>query len=137
MDKIKCDNCNRNKLEIYNNQIYKCCKCNINLCPLCKSNHNKEHKIIDYEIKNYICQIYDERYISYCKECEKNICDLCGLEHNNNHHLIYHRDIIMNKDNSNNINELKIKIDKLKNEIEELINKLNKIIKNIDIFFFI
>ena len=76
MDKIKCDNCNRNKLEIYNNQIYKCCKCNINLCPLCKSNHNKEHKIIDYEIKNYICQIHDERYISYCKECEKNICDL-------------------------------------------------------------
>ena len=38
IDEIKCNNCNKNKLEIYNNKIYKCCNCNINLCPLCKSN---------------------------------------------------------------------------------------------------
>ena len=104
IDEIKCNNCNKNKLEIYNNKIYKCCNCNINLCPLCKSNHNKDHIIIDYELINYICKIHGERYISYCKECEKNICDICELDHNNKHNLINHRDIINNKDN-NNINE--------------------------------
>ena len=131
IDEIKCNNCNKNKLEIYDNKMHYCCKCNINLYPLCKSNHNKEHKIIDYELKNYICKIHGERYTSYCKECEKNICDLCEIEHNNNHNLIYHRDIIKIRDN-NNINELEIKIDKLKNEI---INKLNKIINNMDIYY--
>ena len=130
-NEIKCNNCNKNKLKIYNNKIYKCCICNINLCPLCKSNHNKEHIIIDYELINYICKIHGERYISYCKECEKNICDICEIEHDNNHNLIYHRDIIKIRDN-NNINELEIKIDKLKNEI---INKLNKIINNMDIYY--
>ena len=129
---VKCNICNKNKLEIYNNQIYRCCSCDINLCPLCKSNHNKDHKIIDYELKNYICKMHDERYTSYCKECEKNICDICEFEHNKNHNLIYHKDIIKNKDN---INELKIKLDELKNEINEIINKLNKIIKNLDIYY--
>ena len=110
--KNKCNICNKNKLEIYNNKIYKCYTCNINLCLLCKPNHNKDHIIIDYDLKNYICKLHGERYTSYCEECEKNICDICELDHNNNHNLIYHRDILKNKDN-NNINELKIKIDKL------------------------
>ena len=128
-----CDKCFKNKSEIYDNKIYKCYNCNINLCYLCKYNHNKEHTIIDYELINYICKIHGERYISYCKECEKNICDICELEHNNNHNIIYHKEIIKNKDN--NLDELKIKIDQLKNEIKEIINKLNKIINNIDIYF--
>ena len=130
---IKCNNCNKNKSEIYNNQIYKCCNCNIILCPLCKSNHNKEHKIIDYELINYICKMHGERYTSYCKECEKNICDICEIEHDKNHNLIYHKDIIKNKDN--NINELKIKIDNLKKEINDIINKLNKIMNNLEIYY--
>jgi len=136
INEVKCNNCNKNKSEIYKNQIYKCCNCNINLCPLCKLNHNKEHIIIDYELKNYICKIHGERFASYCKECEKNMCDMCELEHNKNHNLIYHKDIIKNEKNEkNNIDELKIKIDDLKNEIEEIKNILNKIINNIDIYY--
>ena len=98
--KIKCNKCFKNKLEIYNNKIYICCNCNINLCPLCKSNHNNKHILIDYQLKNYICNIHGERYMSYCKECEKNICDICELMHNKNHNLINHRDIINNRDNN-------------------------------------
>jgi len=135
IDEIKCNNCNKNRLEIYDNKIYKCCNCNINLCPLCKYNHNKEHKIMDYDLINYICKTHNERYTSYCKECEKNICDICEIKSHNNHNLIYHKDIIKNIENNNNIEELKIKIDKLNKEIKEIINKLNKIIKNIDIYF--
>ena len=130
----KCNICNKNKLEIYDNKLYKCYNCNINLCLLCKYKHNKDHKVIDYDLINYICRIHGERYTSYCKECKKNICDICELQHNNNHNLIYHRDIIKKKEN-NNINELKIKIDKLKDEVKDIINILNKIIKNIDIYY--
>ena len=50
-----CNNCKKNKNDIYNNLLYKCCYCKINICPLCKSKHNKEHKLIDYELKNYLC----------------------------------------------------------------------------------
>ena len=135
IDEIKCNKCNKNKLEIYNNKIYKCCNCNINLCPICKSTHNKEHKIIDYELNNYICKMHVERYTSYCKECERNICDICEIEHDINHNLIYHRDIINKKENNKNLDELKLKIDKLKNEIKEIVNKLNKIINNLDIYY--
>ena len=132
--KSKCNICNKNKLEIYDNKIYKCCNCNTNLCSLCKSNHNKEHIIIDYDLINYICKLHGERYTSYCKQCEKNICDICELEHNKNHNLIYHRDIVKNKEN-NNLNELKIKIDKLKHEVNDIISKLNTIINNLDIYY--
>ena len=92
--KIICNDCKKNIFEIYNNQFYKCCKCNINLCPLCKLNHNQNHLIIDYNLKDYICYIHGEKYISYCNEYKKNLCDLCGLEHDNNHTFLYHREII-------------------------------------------
>ena len=67
---IICDICKTNRNEIYNNQLYKCCKCKIVICPLCKAKHNKEHKLIDYELRNYLCNIHGERYISFCKDCK-------------------------------------------------------------------
>jgi hypothetical protein len=43
--KLICDKCeeeNKNKKsEVINNLFFKCCTCNINLCPLCKYNHEK------------------------------------------------------------------------------------------------
>ena len=131
---LVCNNCYQNHKEIYNNKIYKCCNCDINLCPLCKSNHNNEHIIIDYELINYICNIHNERYTSYCKQCEINICSTCEITHNFQHSFIYHRDIIKNK-GKNNIIELKIKINELKNEINDIISKLNKIKEYMDIYY--
>ena len=56
---IKCQNCNKNKNETNGNIFYKCCECNINLCPLCKIGHeknvNKNHLILDYDIKSFSC----------------------------------------------------------------------------------
>ena len=49
--KLLCNNCNKSKLEISYNKLYKCCNCLINLCPLCKAKHiknNTDHLIIDY-----------------------------------------------------------------------------------------
>ena len=86
--------------------------CKIDLCPMCKSKHNKNHKIISYNDKEYICNIHNEKYNSYCKECKKNICMKCEREHNN-HERINYGDILPKE---NNIKELKeyIKIIKFK-----------------------
>ena len=49
MTEILCGKCNKNN--IYKHELYICCQCKKNLCPLCKSKHKKEHNIINYENK--------------------------------------------------------------------------------------
>ena len=52
LNKIICDICHKcNKSISYNNKFFKCNTCNKNICPLCNSNHDKSHKIIDYDEK--------------------------------------------------------------------------------------
>jgi len=82
--KIICNQCKSNKFEAYNNKFYICCNCNINLCPLCKNSHDKNHITIDYEEKNYLCNKHGNRYILYCKENNKNLCDICEKKEYNN-----------------------------------------------------
>jgi len=77
---IICNNCNKNNNEINNNKLFKCCNCKINICPLCKLKHNKDHILIDYELKNYLCNTHGKKYNFYCKECNMNLCDECKLE---------------------------------------------------------
>jgi len=93
ISKIICDNCkNKNKSNTYNNEFHRCNNCKLNLCPLCKSNHNKAHTIINYDNKNYICEIHNMDYIRYCKSCKLNICMICFKEHKN-HSIINYDDI--------------------------------------------
>ena len=74
ISKIECNICKENnKSNTYNNEFYICLTCRINICPLCKSSHDKLHNIINYEQKNYICERHNETYIKYCDECKKNI----------------------------------------------------------------
>ena len=40
--KILCDKCDNKKSETTNKKFYKCMNCCINLCPLCKLNHEKK-----------------------------------------------------------------------------------------------
>jgi len=44
--KIICHDCRSNKNEAYDNKFYKCCICNFNFCPICKSKHDKNHILI-------------------------------------------------------------------------------------------
>ena len=85
--------------------------CNINLCPVCKLKHEKEHIIINYDGKNYICNKHYKIYTKYCNECKLNICMKCEKDHKN-HKSIYYGEIFL--DNDNNNNELREYIDKLK-----------------------
>ena len=133
--KIKCDNCNENKGNIYNNIFYICYSCNKKLCPLCKNNHDQSHNLINYENKNYICESHSELFSSYCKGCNKNICMFCENEHDS-HGIIYYKNIIPNKDKiKNELNELRYKIDKMNDNIKEIINILNKTSEYLEILY--
>ena len=133
--KIICNKCKYNsKNQIYNHEFYKCNSCDLNLCPICKLEHQKIHNnIINYEKINYICNLHNEIFNSYCKKCGNNICMFCEKEHED-HEIIYFGKIIPNKNEvKDNISNLKEKIDKIKIDVEEIINILNKIIENIEI----
>ena len=69
----------------------------------------RNHNIVDYEDKNYICSKHSKKFDSYCKICHKNYCMFCSGEHDKNHQLIYFRDMLpdINKID-NELNELKI-----------------------------
>jgi len=65
---IICNICkNNNKSISYDNIFYKCLTCNINICPLCKSSHDKNHIIINYDEKYYICNEHNEKYMLFVK----------------------------------------------------------------------
>ena len=74
ISKIICEICNKNdKSKTHNNEFHICNTCNKNICPLCKYTHDKNHLIINYDDKNYICKKHNEAFIKYCKKCNENI----------------------------------------------------------------
>ena len=135
--KIICNECNKNtKAETHKNTFYKCCKCQKVLCPLCQNQKHKDHIIIDYDYKEYICNFHGEKYSYYCKECNMNLCDLC--EHNNKHEIIHLKKIVYNKNKILETNsKLKDKIDILKTRIKEMIRKLNKFMNDLETYYYI
>ena len=56
----------------------------MNLCPLCKSIHDKKHNIINYDNKNYTCNKHNETFIKYCEDCKIDLCLSC-VNDNKNH----------------------------------------------------
>lgn len=57
---------------------------------------------------------------------------MCELKHDKYHKLINHRDII--KDNQDNTDDLKIRIDELKKEVNNMIEKLYRVVRNMEIY---
>ena len=132
---IKCNKCGKSKFETFNQEMFICCECNINLCPLCKSIHDNSHSIINYENKNYVCNLHDEQLFKYCENCKKDLCLLC-LEEHKYHNVISYEDKLINiKDLRKKMNDLYSSINKFKNNIEDEIKKLKNIIKNMEIFY--
>ena len=90
ISKIICNICNiYNKSNTYKNEFYICNTCKINICPLCKSKHDKNHNMINYEDKGYICEIHNENYKNYCNTCKLNICMFCFNQHKKHEIIIY------------------------------------------------
>ena len=139
LTKIICDICKiRNKSNSFNNDFYFCNKCNINICPLCKSKHDLEHTIINYDDKNYLCKKHNDSFTKFCKNCSENLCIMCESKHNG-HTLFDLGKILVDKDEllemitnlKNVIDTIKLKIKRkyLLDKIEDKINiyyKINK-----------
>ena len=133
ISKIICGLCKiKSKAETFENKFYKCFTCNINLCPLCETKHDKKHNILNYDKKDYKCNYHNEKYSKYCFDCNKNICVECQKEHKN-HKSIYYGDIIPN--DIEKTKEFSNYIEKLNNNIDLIINKLVKIKDNIKLYF--
>ena len=132
---IKCDNCTNNKSNC--NNFYKCLNCEKNLCPQCKSNHDKSHKTINYDEKDYKCSKHFESFNSYCKNCNKNLCPLCKEDNEHiGHEIILFNDLEINESSlKENLKELKTKIELLKKEVNKITYKLEYIIKNMENYY--
>jgi len=133
---IVCGQCKiKNKGNTTNHEFYKCLTCKMDLCPLCKTNHDSEHNIIKYDQRHYICPKHNDTYIKYCEECSMNICFNCEIEHNK-HKLIslidYRPDIEKSK---KRLIEIKKDIEEFSKLIKSLITKLNSLIKSMNTFY--
>ena len=118
LSKISCDICNKsNKKKTHNNEFYICNTCNKNLCPLCKTVHNKEHSIINYDNKNYICKEHNESFNKFCETCNENICIICENAHIKHKIFEFGKILIDKKDLTDTLKNLKHYIDKLKYRI--------------------
>jgi hypothetical protein len=134
MSKIICDICKSNNISnTVNNEFYICNTCNKKICPLCKSEHDKEHKIINYKDKNYFCNKHNEIFIKYCKTCKEDICKECESNHNE-HYIVDLKGMSVDKNDLLKImDELKNVIDRFKyriNNIKEIFDKMLNILDN-------
>ena len=130
LSKIICNICNKNFIEI-NNKFFICNICNKNICSKCKLIHNKEHFLINYEDKNYICKKHNKIFNKYCKKCFKDICGKCSNEHIN-HDIIEYKDILPDKlelkeiieELESIVNVYKYKINSMKKILDRMLNIL-------------
>ena len=125
--KIICNICNSiNKSKIFNKEFYICIDCQKNICPFCKLSHDKNHKIIEYNKKNYICQFHITPYSFYCYDCKVNSCEKCEKNHSK-HKKVYFKDILPNEyEIIEEIKEFRKKIDIFNDNI----NLIIKILEN-------
>ena len=135
LSKIICDTCkNNNKSNSLKNEFYICLTCNQNICLSCKSLHEKEHDIIEYDKNYYLCKKHKEPFTKYCKKCKINFCTLCETEHKE-HYIISLNDINPNIDmQKEKLKEIKNNIDICNNYIKTIIEQLNKIISIMNLY---
>ena len=119
----------------HNNEFFICNECNKSICPLCKLKHEKNHIIIKYDDKNYICKKHYDPYNKYCKTCNENICIICENEHND-HNIIDLGKIMPNKGKLiKGMEQLKLILNKFKNKIEIIKEILNRIINMMELYY--
>ena len=128
---IICEECKENnKGSVKNNEFYRCLDCKINLCPLCKSKHEKEDDyVINHDRIIFNCMTHKVALTKYCKNCKLNICDSCKEEHKNHEFIDFNEINLDKKQLKNELNENQKIIDQLDNlpkEIEKIFQKVKE-----------
>ena len=137
--KIICNKCEqRNKNKSYNKEFFTCTNCNKNLCPLCMPAHkreNKEHTIINYDQKNYICFEHGVNFSSYCKVCKQNLCSACENQHSDHDVISLGKLFPKQNELTNKMDEFDNNFNELKSQIKYIIGILNNFIENLEVFY--
>ena len=133
LSKIICNKCNTvTKADAFNNMFYRCTSCNSNLCPLCKSSHDKQHNIINYEQMEFICNTHNDTYTSFCNKCNINLCVICEKQHQDHDKLSFGNMMVEKEQLNERLNSLKNEIVEMDKNIKEMINMLNKVTNNMN-----
>ena len=133
--KIICDMCQKLKSQTYNNNFFKCLTCSKNLCPLCNLSHNNSHKIINYDKKNFVCNLHGELFIFYCGTCKLDLCFQCQFNHQN-HKLLSYQDILPNEyEIRESLNNFRNKINQCTKKIKNLVQKLNEVSEKLELYY--
>ena len=136
LSNIICNKCKQyNKSDSFNNEFYRCLTCKINLCILCKSKHEANHIITNYDNRNYVCEKHNQTLIKYCSTCKKNICSLCDGEHSGHETLSFDGIQLEVEEAKKQLNQVKNEIDKFNNKIKGIIKELNELIDLINIYY--
>ena len=131
-----CKKCyNNNKINTYNNEFYFCITCSKNICPSCLTKHDKKHKIVNHEDKNYICTKHNEFFNNYCKTCNIDICIKCEQEHNHHDILDLSKIIFTKNERLKMKTKLKSTINKFKNKITIIKEILNLMVNIMDQYY--
>ena len=137
LTQIKCESCRiYSRGYTYNKEFYRCNTCKINLCPICEMKHDKKHRVIHYERRNYVCESHSRSYHSFCKTCKKNMCVLCEKDHEN-HQIVYLHKMIKRdeKELKDTLKKIKDELNIFVRDIKMIINKLNLIKENMKSFY--
>ena len=136
LSKIICNKCTQvNKKDSINNEFYKCYTCNMNLCPMCRINHEDEHNVLNHDKRYYYCNLHHQKYTKYCNGCNINICSLCENEHSSHFTSSFKADLEYLKQIKNKRNQLRKEINSFNDNLKGIIKKLNKLMENMEIFY--
>ena len=137
LNSIRCQICNKNhKSNKSNHEFYICNTCNKNICHICKSIHNKNHIIINYDDKDCFCERHtDEKFSQYCKTCKKDICMICRNAHEKHDILDFDDIIIKDYDTSKTMKDLNDSIESFKNKILLIKKVFMRFINTLDIYY--
>ena len=115
----------------YNLGFYKCLKCSSIVKRsqyFCKDHisiHDKSHKIVKYDKKNYYCEKHFKQFTKYCFTHHKNLCEDCEKDSQNDNIAEY--DLM-----TPNIDQIKESIKKMEENIETLKIVINDIKDRLD-----
>ena len=136
ISKIICHECkSKNKGNTFNNEFYKCLKCNKNLCPLCKSYHDNTHNIVNYDLRNSICLRHNKEFIEYCVKCKMDLCPLCEKEHREQNGCYFLTFFGNYQGIRFKLDQLRVSMNKMNENIKETIKKLGKVMENMERFY--
>lgn len=126
LSKITCGFCSKKRSNIFKNEMNRCLTCKMNICPLCSSQHDRNHPLISYDEINYRCEKDGgDSFFGFCQSCNAHYCMSCANNHNN-HQIIPFTSVFQgNQQINNSLAELKKYIDIFNEECEEIISVIN------------